>query len=181
MKKFLVVFILMVSMDLQAQSKAPIKKVTTTVVPTLNPNEIYLTAAGLKSNDLWNAAFVYWCFNYFPGGNPLRKTGSGFEIWNSLSAEYKLTADEANKQPERIVPGNIFFISESQKEVRVGIVIAVNNDEIETVEADTYVILTRKIYSENVISKKRKLNEINLGFSNFTDELNPSTRKSAAK
>ncbi len=186
MKKVIFSFLLFASASLYAQQKMPATKNATTRKANprqvaINPIQKYLNATGLQSGDLWNAAFVYWCFNSFPGGNPLLKTGSGMEMWNRLSSQYKLSADQAKKEPNRILPGNIFFISESEKEVRVGIVLSVNNDELETVEADTYVRLTRMIHSETVIRKKRKLSEIDLGFSNFTNESNPSNRKSGAK
>ena len=163
MKIFSFAFVLIMSTAVHAQSKVPNR-----VVP-VDPVQKYLNAAGLQSGDLWNAAFVYWCYNYFPGGNPLPKTGSGMQMWNSLSSRNKLSADQARKEPGKIIPGNIFFISETEKDARVGIVASVSGNEIETVEADTWVILTRKIYSEKVIRKQRKLSEIDLGFSNFTE------------
>lgn len=167
MKIFFLAILLTHSAGLQAQMKSPNQAASR--LSTTNPINKYLNAVGLKGNELWNAAFVYWCYNYYPGGNPLPKTGSGMEMWNRLSAVYKLTAGQARKEPDQIIAGNIFFISETEKDARVGIVVSVSGDDIETVEADTYVILTRKIYSELVVRKKRKLSEIDLGFSNFSD------------
>jgi len=171
---------LLVAIGVSGQaSKAPSKNVRSVVAnvdtltpyikqPVVNsPATKYLDAVGFKSSDLWNAAFVYWCFNFYTGGNPLPKTGSGMEMWSRLSSVNRLTAATANSNPALIIPGNIFFKSDAGKEARVGIVISVSNGLLQTVEADTYVTLTRAIYSGKVILMQRKLSEIDIGFSNF--------------
>ncbi len=172
--------LLLVSIAANGQSKSTIDKkakasgkYTDTLTPYVqqpvvnSPATKYLDAVGLKSSDLWNAAFVYWCFNFYTGGNPLPKTGSGMQMWSRLSSVNRLTAATANSNPALIIPGNIFFKSDAGKEARVGIVISVSNGLLQTVEADTYVTLTRAIYSGKVILMQRKLSEIDIGFSNF--------------
>src|SRR5690242_4626470 len=131
MKTILFLWLMLLFAGAIAQSKSPSKSPVGQAYK--DPNQRYLDALRLPAGSQWNAAFVYWCFNYYTGGNPLPKTGSGIQMWNQLPARNKLTTTAVRKDLAVLIPGNIFFIREGN-EAKVGIVESVNGEQVNTIE-----------------------------------------------
>ncbi len=107
----------------------------------------YLNSIGLNEGYSWCMAFVYWCVDEvskeFKIVNPLKKTGGVLNQWNS----------RANLRVLHPQPGDIFIMDFGRGLGHTGIVTAVRNGVIETIEGNTNDEASREGY---IVARKTR-------------------------
>ncbi|MRG48781.1 CHAP domain-containing protein [Chitinophaga sp. SYP-B3965] len=128
--------------------------------------DAYLRSTNTPLGSFWCAAFIYWCFNEAAGTlsivNPVVKTAGCLAHWNKTQAT-KITKAQAINDPMLIKPGSIFIKDHGGGLGHTGIVTAVSDGFIETIEGNS-----NPSGSSNGIGvfrlKFRKINAIEKGF-----------------
>jgi len=130
--------------------------------------EAYLAFLGLAPGNPWCAAFVYACFEKavkkYGLANPLVKTGSVMSHFRRAPAVVHVP--DAQIEEGKLAPGMIFGIDHGGDRGHTGLVLAVRENEIDTIEGNTNLAGSRE--GDGVYQKKRKLSEINLGFLDYS-------------
>lgn len=119
--------------------------------------ESYLKSVGLGKGYAWCAAFVYWCFNEAAKElgikNPLDKTAGVLDHWNKSVTEHVTTPQ----------PGDIFIMDFGKGNGHTGIVTAVKNDIVRTIEGNTGADPTTSAEDrdgQGVFERSRKISAI---------------------
>lgn len=122
----------------------------------------YLKDVGLNPGYAWCQAFVYWCYDEAAEklhvANPVVKTAGVLDCWNRTAVQYKITASEAMKHPELILPGYQFIFDYKKKgQGHTGIIDYVKDGYMYTMEGNTGDVGEREGYG--VFRKKRSLKD----------------------
>ena len=128
--------------------------------------DAYLQSTNTPLGSFWCAAFVYWCFREAASqlgiANPVFKTAGCLAHWNKTAGR-KLPKAQALSNPSLIKPGSIFIKDHGSGLGHTGIVTAVSDGFIETIEGNS-----NPSGSSNGIGvfrlKFRKINSIEKGF-----------------
>jgi len=140
----------------------------------------YLRATGLDpaGGNAWCMCFVFFCFEQAAKqigiSNPCpKKAGvlAAFEACKKAVANGTkvnvITAAEAKKNPSKVRPGMVFFISTGRGFGHAGIVISHKNGSLETIEGNTNDNGSREgigVFRRTA----RKIQNINVGFASFS-------------
>ena len=131
--------------------------------------EAYLKRAGCSPGDPWCASFVYWCFDEAAQAlhlqNLLPRTGSCMTHWSDTKGR-KTTARQATNNPSLVKPGDVFIINHGNWKGHTGMVTAVGDGYITTVEGNTNISGSREGLGVAVL--KRKINSISAGFIDYS-------------
>ena len=139
--------------------------------------DTYLRCVGIDPDAgsfAWCAAFVYFCFNEASqkGGrrNPLVKTAGVLEHWNRAEQRgaRRIKAAEAQARPELIKPGQIFVMDFGRGAGHTGVVRALRNGKLVTIEGNTNDGGARE--GIGVFERAgRTIGSINKGFLDYSD------------
>jgi hypothetical protein len=134
----------------------------------------YIRTTGLHPAEAppWCVCFIYWCYHEAAGQldrpNPLPKTASVHDLWqrSAHAARRRTTADEASAEPQRVVPGMIFFIDTGGGKGHAGLVLSRSGRSLVTIEGNTNGGGSRE--GVGVFKRSaRSLDRINLGYALF--------------
>jgi hypothetical protein len=138
--------------------------------------DAYLRRCGLDPEEAsyaWCVAFVYWCFdeaaNQLGHDNDMPKTAGVHDLWNRLgeAGRTRLTPGQAQRNPELIKPGMMFFIDTGGGFGHAGIIKAVEGAVLRTIEGNT---TDREGSREGIgVFERaiRRIAQINLGFASL--------------
>lgn len=125
----------------------------------------YLARVGLNPGLPWCASFIYWCFSEASKAtgimNPLPKTGSCMGHWDSTRG-HRILKQQAANNPDVIKPGHIFIMDHGNYRGHTGLVTAINNGYIETIEGNSALNGSREGLA--VVTLRRKIISIYPGF-----------------
>ena len=134
----------------------------------------YIRAAGLNpasASFAWCACFVYWSFRESSRAmgvdNPMIKTAGVMDLWNKAGAAgvERLSAQQAQGEPKRIVPGLVFIMSFGGGKGHTGLVEKYEGGVLHTIEGNTNVAGGRE--GVGVLRRRRPLSQVNTGFLRF--------------
>ena len=133
--------------------------------------DAYLRSTGVPLGLSWCCAFVYWCFEQAAqaGGrhNPMVCTAGCLDHWNRAPARgaRRLPAASTKADPGLVQPGMVFIMDFGGGRGHTGLVEAVSDGHIITLEGNTDASLTRE--GGGVYRLTRKVNSINKGFIDY--------------
>lgn len=133
----------------------------------------YLRAVGLSPTGgsyAWCAAFAYFCFDEaaraLDMANPVPKTAGVHEMWRRAgqSRLLRLSAIQARANPERVKPGQLFFLDHGGGLGHMGLVVGVQGVRLVTVEGNTTDISGSREGIGVFERRARQISQISLGF-----------------
>lgn len=138
----------------------------------------YLRGVGLNPADgsfAWCVAFKHFCYKTAAATlgmqNPHIKTPGVLDHWNRAASKarvVRLTSAKAVANPALISPGSLFIISTGGGSGHTGIVLAVENGRLVTVEGNTTLVSGSRegigVFRRDV----RKVSTINKGFIDYS-------------
>ena len=131
----------------------------------------YLKSVGLGPGFNWCAAFLYWCFNEAAktqgAANPLIRTAGCLDHWHKAGQRgiARIKAKDAQNQPTLVQPGQIFIISIGNGMGHTGLITAVRDGLVDTIEGNTNTNGSRN--GIGVFRRQRSLFNINTGFVDY--------------
>lgn len=137
--------------------------------------DAYLTSVSASLlGQPWCMAFVYWCFAKASANigvaNPAPKTASVWRSWEMVHEARTaniVSAAEARADPDRLIPGMVFYIDTGGRSGHTGFVTGLADGKLVTLEGNTNNDGSREGYGV-FTRNRRRIESINLGFVDFS-------------